>query len=102
MKIQRLFFLLVFTILLSFAQQASYVHVFSHVNGNEEFSDKSIPNSKICSKCLGFAHLDSFAHVSEVAFDIADVGNIIDSAYAIHSHSSSFFFYHSRAPPTIS
>ena|SRR5688500_11327049 len=101
MRTQRLFFSIVFTILLLFSQQASYVHALSHINESEEFSDKSFPAYKICAKCVGFAHLDTFTHVASLTLDISQVSGFITSVYAVHSYFSSLFFYQSRAPPSI-
>jgi hypothetical protein len=91
-------------LLLLFSQAEGVVHSISHWSNSFATSsrtDKQLPHSQVCEKCLAFATIGGAMPSMPLVFGAFAVATP-DSVYrAVHFHFEPHQAYASRAPPAI-
>jgi hypothetical protein len=91
-----------FALLLAFTQMDSVVHVVSHLadaGTGSSHTDKKLPHSKVCEKCLAFAAIGGAMPSTPLAVGDWAVVTLETRDQSITGHSEPYQAYASRAPP---
>lgn len=91
-----------FALLLAFIQMDSVVHVVSHLadaGAGSSQTDKKLPHSKVCEKCLAFAAIGGAMPSTPLAVGDLAVVALATRDQSVTFHSEPCQAYASRAPP---
>ncbi len=98
MKLNKIFFPLLFAVVLLFAQQGGAVHALHHAMAGQT-QDQSLPHDKHCDLCAVYAQIGSAVAIGSIHFDFASSFNTSLSGYFTASRSVAFRAFAARAPP---